>query len=114
MEDAARPGDRPDPVCLVAREFWSGRTIRMGRDELLGRRKPPYPVGPHSPFFAYEASADLGCHRPLGWPLPARVLALYAEFRSRTAGLVSPPPLDEHRTRHGLLNALRWFGLDPM
>src|SRR3954454_5211230 len=107
FEFSSPPGGRLDPVCLVAREFRSGRTLRLWQDDLRGRRMPPYPVGPDVLFVAYLASAELGCHLALGWPLPARVLDLYAEFRNRANGL-SPP------NGFGLLGALAWYGLDAM
>jgi hypothetical protein len=75
---------------------------------------PPYPIGPDALFVAYLASAELGCHLALGWPLPARVLDLYAEFRCQTAGLAKPPPIGKSRSHYGLLNALAWHGLDVM
>jgi hypothetical protein len=68
---------------------------------------PPYPIGPDTLFVAYLASAELGCHLALGWPLPARVLDLYAEFRNAANGL-SPP------NGFGLLGALTYHGLDAM
>jgi hypothetical protein len=68
---------------------------------------PPYPIGPDTLFVAYLASAELGCHLALGWPLPARVLDLYVEFRNRANGL-SPP------NGFGLLGALTSHGLDAM
>ena len=68
---------------------------------------PPYPIGPDALFVAYFASAELGCHLALGWPLPARVLDLYVEFRDRANGL-SPP------NGFGLLGALTYHGLDAM
>jgi DNA polymerase-1 len=107
FEFSAPPGERPTPVCLVAREYRSGRTLRLWQDDLRGRRVPPYPIGSDVLFVAYFASAELGCHLALGWPLPARVLDLYAEFRNRVNGL-SPP------NGFGLLGALSWFGLDVM
>jgi hypothetical protein len=107
FEFSAPPGERPTPVCLAAREFRSGRALRLWQDDLRGRRLPPYPTGPDVLFVAYFASAELGCHLALGWPLPSRVLDLYAEFRHRTNGL-SPP----HGS--GLLGALVWHGLDAM
>ena len=93
FEFSAPPGERPTPVCLVAREFRSGRTFRLWQHDFRDRRVAPYPTGPDCLFVAYYASAELGCHIALGWPLPARVLDLYAEFRCRTAGL-APPPLE--------------------
>ena len=55
------------------------------------RTKPPFPTGPDALFVAYYASAELGCFRALGWPMPANVLDLFAEFRDRTNGLTRPP-----------------------
>ena len=107
FEFSQPPGERPTPVCLVAREFRSGRTLRLWQEDLRGRRMPPYPIGPDALFVAYLASAELGCHLALGWPLPARVLDLYVEFRDRANG-VSPP------NGYGLLGALTYHGLDAM
>ena len=56
---------------------------------------------------AYYASAELGCHLALGWPLPAQELDLFAEFRNLTNG--RPPT---HGS--GLLGALAFFGLDAL
>lgn len=107
FEFSAPPGERPTPVCLVAREFRSGRTLRLWQDNLWAESGPPYPTGPNSLFVAYYASAELGCHLALDWPLPERVLDLYAEFRCRANGL-SPP------CGFGLLGALFWHGQDSM
>jgi DNA polymerase I len=49
----------------------------------------------------------LGCFLALGWPMPARVLDLFAEFRVTTNGR-SPP------CGAGLLGAMIWHGLDSM
>ena len=43
-EYVAAPGERPDPVCLVAREMRSGRTVRLWRDQLRKLSAPPYPI----------------------------------------------------------------------
>lgn len=107
FEFSAPPGERPVPVCLVARELRTGQTVRLWQDELRGSRLPPYLTGPHSLFVAYFASAELGCHLALDWPLPANVLDLYVEFRNRGNGL--SPPLG-----FSLLGAMSWYGLDAM
>jgi hypothetical protein len=106
FEFGSRPGGRPEPRCLVAREFRSGRVVRVWLDG-AAPPGPPYPTGPDVLFVAYYASAELGCHLALGWPLPDRVLDLYAEFRCRTNGLSLP-----HGA--GLLGALAHFGLPAM
>ena len=107
FEFRAADGERPEPVCLVARELRSERLVRLFGAELLGRRLPPYGIGPDALFVAYYASAELGCHLALGWPMPARVLDLFAEFRRKTSGLVVP-------NGSGLIGALAYHGLDAM
>jgi hypothetical protein len=97
FEFIAKPGDRPTPVCMVARELGSGRLLRLWQDELPAR--PPFAAGEDTLVVAYYASAEIGCFLALGWPIPPRILDLYAEFRAETNGL----PLAEGR---GLLGAL--------
>jgi DNA polymerase I len=106
FEFGAPPGERPDVRCLVARNLKTGQTLRLMRDE-LGRR-PPYPTGPDCLFVAYYASAELGCHMALKWPMPERVLDLFTEFRVQTNGL--PTALGNN----GLLCALTQYGLDSI
>jgi hypothetical protein len=97
------PGERPTPLGLVAHERRTGRLVRLGQGSLAGS-SPPYPLGPDALFVAYDAPAALGCHLALGWPLPAWVLDLRAEFRLRTSGL-DVPGGDE------LPDALAYLGL---
>lgn len=96
--------DLPEVRCLVAFEFRSGRVIRQSYEEFVGRTEPPFAHGPDVVVVAYYASAEMGCFLALGWPLPANVLDLFAEFRNLTNGLCLP---------HGssLLGALVYFGL---
>jgi hypothetical protein len=105
FEFIAHPGERPVPVCLVARELKTGRTIRLWRDQF--GPVPPYPIDAGVLFVAYYASAELGCHLALGWPMPARILDLFAEFRDHTNGLGTI-------AGNGLLGALAHYGLDCM
>jgi DNA polymerase family A len=94
---------RPVPVCLVAHELHSGRVIRLWRDQF--GPVPPYGAGPDTLFVAFFASAELGCHRVLGWPQPACVLDLFTEFRDRFNGLGT-------LAGNSLLAALTQFGID--
>jgi hypothetical protein len=104
FEFQSLPGERPIPHCLVARELRSGQLVRTWlADEAPVR--PPYGTDKDSLFVAYYNSAELGCHLVLGWPMPARILDLYAEFRYILGGLASP-------CGKGLLGALAYFGLD--
>jgi hypothetical protein len=104
-EFTATTGERPIPVCVVAHEIRSGRRFRLWRDQL--RAKPPYATGPDVLFVAYYASAELGCYRVLGWPMPERILDLFVEFRNHLNGLPTP-------AGYSLLGALTYFGLDAM
>ena len=105
FEFLAGAGERPVPVCLCARELRSGREVRLWQDEF--GQLPPYPTGTDSLFIAYYASAELGCHLALGWPMPERILDLFTEFRCGTNGLELP-------AGNGLIGALTAFGLDTI
>lgn len=107
FEYISPPGDLPQPVCMVAREFITGKEIRLWRDELLLCREPPYSIGEDSLVVAYYASAEFGCHLVLDWPLPVNTLDLFTEFRCITNGR----PLPHGK---GLLGALEYFGLDSI
>ncbi len=104
FEFRAADGERPEPLCMVAREWRTGRTIRVWADELRKMPGPPFPIDNDSLFVAYFASAELGCFLALGWPMPARILDLFCEFRCLTNGQGIP-------CGNGLLGALAYFGL---
>jgi DNA polymerase I len=97
------PGEVPQPLGLVARELRSGRLVHLQQGN-LSSETPPYLLGSDSLFVTFDAPTALGCHLSLGWPLPARVLDLHAEFRCLTAGLLPPGDYD-------LFAALAHYGL---
>jgi hypothetical protein len=105
FEFVAEPGENPRPVCLVAWELRTDRKLRMWVDELGGA--PPYPIGCEALFIAYYASAEIGCHLALGWPVPERVLDLFTEFRNQTNGIPTG-------NGAGLVGALAHHGLDSI
>jgi hypothetical protein len=105
FEFTAPPGERSDPVCLVAWELRSGRRVRLWRDQF--GPTPPYSTASDSLFVAYYASAEIGCHLVLGWPKPIRILDLFTEFRNHLNGLRPPAGF-------GLIGALTAFGLDSL
>jgi DNA polymerase I len=105
FEFESKPGENPVPVCLVALELRSGRKVRLWRDQF--GPAPPYSTGPNALFVAYYASAEIGCHLALGWPVPERILDLFTEFRNHTNGLPTV-------SGAGLLGALAHFGLDAI
>jgi hypothetical protein len=104
FEFTAPPGERPAPLCCVAREVRTGELVRLwladGAPDF-----PPFGTGPDTLLIAYYASAEWGCHLALDWPLPVRILDLFAEFRCLTSGLTVP-------CGNSLLGALASFGLD--
>ncbi len=99
-------GERPRPLCMVARELNSGRELRLWRNRLLRLRRAPFPVDATTLLVSYFAPAELGCFLELGWPLPARVIDLYAEFRAVT-NIGGKRPLGFN----SLLGALTYYGL---
>lgn len=107
FEIYAPPGERPDPLCVVAQEFNGGREIRLWQDEMRKLAAAPYSVSRDSLIVAYYAAAEMGCHLALGWPVPFNVLDLYVEFRNLTNGTRLP-------CGAGLLGALTFFGFDAM
>lgn len=105
FEFRAADGERPEPICLCAREWHTGRRLRLWLWDLARPVALSFGLGPDSLYVAFYASAELGCHLALGWPMPVRVLDLFAEFRNLTNGLATP-------CGSGLLGALAHFGLD--
>ena len=105
FEFIAEPGENPEPVCLVAWELRSGQKLRVWREQFGS--VPPYPTGADTLFVCYYASAEISCHLALGWPVPERVLDLFAEFRNHTNGMNTV-------SGASLLLALAHFGLDSI
>jgi DNA polymerase I len=97
-------GEQPTPLCLVAKEFFTGKVIRQWApfDPF-----PPYEAGGNSLVVSYYSTAELGCYLALNWPMPEYILDLYAEFRRHTCGLVVP-------NGNGLLGALAYYGLPSL
>jgi DNA polymerase-1 len=109
FEFRGEAGDPPEPVCMVANEWFTGREIRLWEDELRRRSSPPYRCDRRVLFVSYIATAELVCHLALGWELPAVVLDLFVEFRRETNGKHLP-------AGRGLLGALTYYeisGIDP-
>jgi hypothetical protein len=105
FEFIAHAGERQIPVCLVAHELKTGKVIKLWQDQF--GPVPPYSIGDDSLFVAYFASAELGCHLALNWPMPTRVLDLFTEFRCQTNGLPTV-------AGNGLIGALAHHGLDSI
>src|ERR1700753_2202226 len=87
FEFRALTGNRPEPVCMVVKDYRSGRMRRYWRDDLLTMKECPFPVGPADLMISFYASAELGQMLELGWRLPQAVIDLFAEHRVETNGL---------------------------
>jgi hypothetical protein len=105
FEYISKPGERPDVVCLCARELRTGQTLQLWRDQLGA--SPPYRTDAGALFVCFVANAECACHLALGWPLPARVLDLSPVFRSVVNGYETPHG-------KGLIGAQMYFGIDPI
>jgi hypothetical protein len=93
-------GDLPEPRCMVARSFRSGKTLRMW---LLGAHHA-CPFLPTDLLVAFYASAEAGCFLSLGWQPPHHVLDLFPEFKNYMKGKT---PFQGH----SLLGAATHFGI---
>jgi len=93
-------GERPEPRCMVAREYRSGQTIRLW----LHEEEHVCPFKETDLLVAYYASAEIGCFLALGWKIPKHTLDLYPEFKNYMKG---------RKPYHssGLLGAAAQFGI---
>jgi hypothetical protein len=101
-------GDHKDPVCLVARELFTGYEIRVWRDELKRMDRAPFDTGPNAVMVAYAATAELSVFQAFGWPLPRNILDLYLEHLAATNGLPLNLP-EELRKNPGSMLAALWI-----
>ena len=56
------PGDLPSVICMVAREWRSGQTIRLWKDQLTSRIGPPFSQESDCLYIPFFASAEFSCH----------------------------------------------------
>src|SRR5262245_35748251 len=108
FEFSAPDGERPAVRCVVAREYHTGRRIRLWLDGEPAPPRPPFGTGPDCLFVAFFASAEMGCFLALGWPMPAHLLDLYVEFKWMICGRDGEPG------KPGLVYALDRLGLDSL
>jgi DNA polymerase-1 len=111
LSNGGRAGDAITPLCLVATELRSGRTVERWQDEL--GPFPPYRLDSNALVLGYMISAEFGAHIALGWGQPACSLDPYIEFRHLTNdGRVRSG--DREKEFYSLAGALRYFGEDPI
>ena len=97
-------GDPITPLCVVAHEVRTGRTIRLWQDEL--GPFPPYRLDAGALIISYGLAAEFSCHLSKSFGEPARAIGALVEFRHCT---------NDGRDRdRGLGGALNFFGLDGL
>ena len=99
--NGGRDGDAITPLCLVAYEMRSGRTVRLWQDKL--GPFPPYRLDADALIIGYMISAEFGTHIALGWGEPARTLdardAVARRAGDRAIALACSPGLSRFRAR---------------
>ena len=60
FEFTAHGGERPEPICMIARELRSGHTLKVWQDELRQLDTAPFETGSEALFVAYYARAPYG------------------------------------------------------
>ena len=105
----------PRPICFVAKDVLSGQVIRQWLWEVAA---PPCLIttDENSLYVSFVGSAEINCHRQLGWPIPLRVLDLYAEHRRLRHGVDREQTEMERQTlkkseKYSLLAAMHAWGL---
>jgi len=106
FEFNAMPGNNPNPICMVAKELFSQKLIRLWEDDLQKTKVSPFNQE-KSLFVSYYAAAEIGCFLELGWKLPKYVLDLYVEFRNHTNQRIK-------FCSDSLLGALSFFGINSI
>jgi len=101
-EFSTPPGERPVPICAVAKNLDQGDETRVW---LWGRKvdAPPFPTD--AIFVCYSAPAEMGIQESMGWTLPENVIDLYAEYRVKTNGHPHKPQYS------GLIDACTFHGI---
>jgi hypothetical protein len=124
-----RAGERDQrPICLVAKELYSGKIIELWEDDLRRLTQAPFDVGPDSIIVAFGAFAELATFDSINWPRPHRMLDLHPEFRCQDNdaphksgsllaaldkfGLPHMATEDKEAARHLILDQSSWNGLE--
>ena len=100
FEYVAPDGERPRPICLVARELGTNRLLRLFEHELPAT--PPFRTDEHVLFVAYSAHAELQCFAELGWPMPERIVDPFFEHCASINGTGGGRTLLDALSFHGI------------
>lgn len=90
FEYSQPPGENPVARCFTAIEKFSGRVLKLGRDDLAKLKQCPFDTGRDVLVCSYSVIAEIACFLALGWKTPHNVFCLYAEHRVTTNGLIMP------------------------
>lgn len=105
FEFSVQAGGHPSPICLVAHELHSGRTVRQwlwGTDA-----SEPYEIDDETLVVGFFTPAEVSCRLVLGWSVPTQLIDLYPEFRAYFNG-------QKPASGWGLLSAAESFGVAGM
>jgi DNA polymerase I len=107
IDGGGRPieGNPLRPVCVCMKDLLSNHSWELWHGEFPA--EPPFPLDETTLIVAFNASAECGTFKELGWPAPVRVLDLFAEFCDHRNGR-------DGDTGRSLLAALEHFGLDTI
>ena len=112
----ASGNEPPRPICFVAKDVLSGKVIRQWLWEEV--EEPPCLIttDEDSLYVSFVGSAEINCHRQLGWPIPARLIDLHAEHRRLRYGVERERTELEKQTlkkneKYSLLAAMHAWGL---
>ena len=86
LSSTLRPASTPSPICMVARELRTGRTLKFWGDELLAQRIPRIRWGRRPSW----SPTTLPLSEAATWPWVGRCLRvslIFRRFRCRTSGL---------------------------
>ena len=103
-------GENPDPICLTAREYFTGASIQLWRDDLKRLKRAPFDTGPNSVVVGYSTITDLNCFLSLNWELPTNVWDPYVEYLRYINPRQGGKP-GQKRERVDLNTALETFGI---
>ena len=103
VEGEILDGNPLRPVCVCAKDLLGDESWEIWLGEFPDQ--PPFPLDETTLFIAFNASAEVRTFMALGWPAPARILDLFAEFCDHRNGR-------DGETSRSLLSALEHFGLD--
>jgi DNA polymerase-1 len=105
VEGEPLDGNPLRPVCVCAKDLLSNESWELWLGEFP--KQVPFPLDETTLFVAFNASAEVRTFMALGWPAPARILDLFAEFCDHRNGR-------DGETGRSLLSALTHYGLDSI